>query len=81
MILSIVIPIVGFVLALIKYTRENKKEAKYFALWGLVGLACDITIALGEIVGAITGTILLLLFILDGYNRLRTGKIYIDPTF
>ncbi|MHA2358204.1 MAG: zinc-ribbon domain-containing protein [Candidatus Heimdallarchaeaceae archaeon] len=81
MVLSIIIPIFGWVMALIRYTKENKQEAKFFALWGLEGFLCGIIIGLGDIAGIVIGLIMLVLAIVDSINRLRTGKISITPNF
>jgi hypothetical protein len=73
MVLSIVIPIVGLVLAVIKYTEHKKKAALHYLLCGLSGIAFGM--GFWNWAGFIIGVMLILSTIYNGLNLIKSGDL------
>lgn len=73
MIISIVLPIVGLVLAVIKYTQRKKKAALHYLLCGLSGIAFGMGFLNWS--GFVIGLMLVVSAIYNGLNLIKSGDL------
>ena len=76
MIVSIIIPIVGWVLAIIQYTKEEKKAALHYLMCGLSGFA----FALGGWywAGFLIGAMLIASTVYTGIQSINKGEVKLN---
>ena len=73
MVVSILIPIVGLVLAIIRYTENKRKAALHYLLCGLSGIAFGM--GFWNWAGFIIGIMLVVSTIYNGLNLIKSGDM------
>ena len=76
MVLSIIIPIVGIVLGIIKYNKKDKKSGQHYLLCGLAGICFGLGAA--HFSGFIIGAVLIASAVYTGLQSINKGEISAD---
>ena len=76
MVVSIIIPIVGIVIAIIRYNKQDKKSGLHYLMCGLSGIA----FALGGAywVGFVLGAVLIASTVYTGLQSINKGEISLE---
>ena len=78
MILSIIIPIVGIVLGIIKYNKKDKKSGQHYVMCGLAGILFGITTGTIPYVGWLVGLLFVASVVYNGIRQINAGLISAD---
>ena len=78
MILSIIIPIVGIVLGIIKYNKKDKKSGQHYILCGLGGILLGVCSGTIPYVGWLVGLLFVASVVYNGIRQINTGLISAD---
>ncbi len=78
MILSIIIPIVGIVLGIIKYNKKDKKSGQHYILCGLAGFIFGLSTGFIDYVGWLVGLLFVASVVYNGIRQINAGLISAD---
>ncbi len=78
MVLSIIIPIVGIVLGIIKYNKKDKKSGQHYILCGLAGILLGICSYTIPYVGWLVGLLFVASVVYTGIRQINAGLISAD---
>ncbi len=78
MILSIIIPIVGIVLGIIKYNKKDKKSGQHYILCGLGGILLGVCSGTIPYVGWLVGLLFVASVVYNGMRQINAGLISAD---
>ncbi|MBY9000087.1 MAG: zinc ribbon domain-containing protein [Candidatus Heimdallarchaeota archaeon] len=78
MVLSIIIPIVGIVLGIIKYNKKDQKSGMHYILCGLAGFTFGLSTGFIDYVGWLVGLLLVASVVYNGIRQINAGLISAD---